>query len=260
MDKKRGILVVSFGTSYPETRTVTIEAIEHAVKKAHPSLPVYSAWTSKMIIKKIFLTTGEKIMDVTEALTHMAKDGITDVYIQPTHVMNGIENDQMKEDALKLKDRFQNISFGSPLISSTEDMQKIVKIMAGSFSALSKNEALIFMGHGSKHHTNTIYAALDYMFKENGYPNIYMGTVEAYPELDNILKLLKKRKVTRIHLSPFMIVAGDHASNDMAGEKNDSWLNICKNAGYEVICHMKGLGEYPEVREMFLEHLNAVLR
>lgn len=259
MVKKKGILVVSFGTSYPDTRRVTIEAIENTIRSAYPDIPVYEAWTSKMIMAKILKTTGEKILNVTEAMERMCHDGITDVYIQPTHVINGIENDLMKADALKYQDSFQSISFGNPLITSTEDMQNIIQILADTFADMTSEEALILMGHGSEHYSNTVYAALDYMFKEAGYPNIHMGTVEAYPELENVFRILKGNHVKRIHLAPFMIVAGDHATNDMAGNAEDSWMNLCKNAGYEVTCHIKGLGEYPAVREMFLKHLQSVL-
>lgn len=259
MTRKKGILVVSFGTSYPDTRQVTIEAIKDTICSAYPDLPVYEAWTSKMIIAKILKTTGEKILNVTEALERMIRDGITDVYIQPTHIINGIENDLMKEDALSFQNVFHSISFGNPLITSTEDMRNIVQILADTFSDMTSEEALILMGHGSEHHSNTVYAALDYMFKEAGYSNIYMGTVEAYPELENVFQILKRNHVKKIHLTPFMIVAGDHATNDMAGEEEDSWMNLCKSAGYEVTCHLKGLGEYPAVRKMFLEHLQGVL-
>lgn len=256
---KKGILVVSFGTSHPDTRAVTIDAIENEIRAFCPHLPVYRAWTSKMIIAKLKNTTGETIPTVREALSQMRKDGITDICIQPTHVINGIENDCMKEDASAFSEHFHSISFGAPLISSTEDMREIVRIIGSSFSHLSLSEALVLMGHGSEHYANTVYPALDYMFKEMGYPNIHMGTVEAYPELIHVTELLKKHDVKKVHLAPFMIVAGDHANNDMAGDENSSWKSVFENAGYDVTCHLKGLGEYPEIRNMLIRHLKAVL-
>lgn len=255
--EKKGILVVSFGTSYAHTRALTIEAIENAVRHAYPGMDVYRAWTSKRIVQKILMTTGEKIADVKEAMALMAKDGITHVYIQPTHVINGFENDQMREDALKFQEDFAQIRFGAPLISSTEDMLRMVKIISASFENMGADEALILMGHGSAHHANTVYAALDYMFKEAGHPNIYVGTVEAYPELSHVLPRLKGRGIKRIHLAPLMIVAGDHAVNDMASDEKDSWRIRCEKEGYQVICHLKGLGEYPQVRTLLLKHLKA---
>lgn len=264
MEKKRGILVVSFGTSYESTRKATIGAIENAIRNAHPDIPLYTAWTSKMIMAKLLKTTGEKILNVSEALAQMAQDKITDVYIQTTHVINGIEYDLLKEDALKYRDSFASISFGKPLLSSTEDMKNVIRIIAEEFSEVlsygsSETEALVLMGHGTEHHSNTGYAALDYMFKEMGYPNIHVGTVESYPSLEQIFSLLKNTPAKKIHLAPFMIVAGDHANNDMAGEDEDSWSSRCKAAGYEVICHLKGLGEYPKIHKIFLEHLEEIL-
>lgn len=251
---KAGILVVSFGTCHLETRANTIDAIEARIAKDYPQAYVYRAWTSSIIRKKLSQLTGEKIPSVPEAMETMRRDGITDLLIQPTHVINGIENDRMKEDAVKYEKHFRSVVFGEPLLSSTDDMRHIVRTLGTAF-CLAHNEALVLMGHGSEHPSNAVYAALDYMFKEMGYTHIYIGTVEAYPSLPVILKLLKGRGITHIHLAPFMIVAGDHAANDMAGEEEDSWANACKRAGYEVTCHLKGLGEYPQIQKLFSQHI-----
>lgn len=256
---KKGILVVSFGTSYPDTRSVTIGAIEREINAAYPAVSFYRAWTSRKIIAKLKCMTGENILTVSQALCKMKTDGVTDVYIQPTHVINGIENDQMKEDALAVQKEFHSISFGAPLLSSTEDMKTIVRILTRSFSYLSPAEALVLMGHGSDHYANTVYPALDYMFKEMGHPNFYMGTVEAYPALAHVMEILERNHIRKVHLAPFMIVAGDHANNDMAGDKEDSWKSVFERAGYNVVCHLKGLGEYSEIRQLFLDHLSVIL-
>lgn len=264
MDKKRGILVVSFGTSYEETRKKTIGAIETAVKKTYPHIPVYSAWTSRMITAKLFKNTGEKICSVKEALAQMQKDGISQVFIQTTHVINGIEYESLKKDAAVWKDSFDLVAFGKPLLSSTEDMKELIRIIADEFSEIlnssqASETALVLMGHGTEHHSNTGYAALDYMFKEMGYPNIYIGTVESYPSLMQIIPLLKNSPAKTVHLAPLMIVAGDHASNDMSGSIGDSWASQLTYAGYDVVCHLKGLGEYPDIHRMFLKHLAEIL-
>ncbi len=260
MQEKKGILVVSFGTSHTEPRHRTLTAIEAKLQASYPDLPVYSAWTSKMIIKKLSRTTGEKILTVTEALTLMAQDGITDVSIQPTHVINGIENDQMKEDAQTLLHLFHSMRFGTPLVSCTEDMRILIQTLADTYRhEIKEDEALILMGHGSEHHSNTVYAALDYMCKEMGYPNMYVGTVESYPTLTNVLEFLKERPVKTIHLAPLMIVAGDHAVNDMAGDQEDSWCKICESNGYRAICHLQGLGEIPDIQNLFVQHLERIL-
>lgn len=256
---KKGILAVSFGTSYPDTRAVTIDAIENKIQASYPDIPLYRAWTSKMLIAKLKNTTKERISSVPEALLQMKADGITDVFIQPTHVTGGIENDQMKKDALAVQKDFHSIAFGAPLLSCAEDMRETVQIIGRSFSYLTSSEVLVLMGHGGGHYINTLYPALDYMFKEMGYPNIYIKTMGACTELIHVTSLLKKSNIKRIHLAPFMIVAGKHANRDMAGDKKNSWKSVFENAGYEVTCHMKGLGEYTEIQDLFIKHLNLIL-
>ena len=165
----------------------------------------------------------------------------------------------MKEDALAFREHFTSISFGAPLLNSAEDMKTAVRIIANAFLDLPEEDALILMGHGSEHPSNTVYAAMDDLFKEMGYPNIHMGTVEASPSLDDVFHRLSEHPARALHLAPFMIVAGDHAVNDMAGDEENSWFRQCQNAGYQVTCHLKGLGEYPAIRRLFISHLMAVM-
>ena len=126
------------------------------------------------------------------------------------------------------------------------------------FGGLVKDEALVLMGHGTPHHANTVYAALDYMFKDQGYNNVFVGTVEGYPKLSNVIKLIKERSFKKIHLAPLMFVAGDHALNDMSGEE-DSWKACFETEGYSVECHLKGLGEYEGIRRIILRHLKTAM-
>lgn len=250
----KAILVVSFGTSFPDTRKRTITAIEDDIAAAYPDYRIYRAWTSKMIMKKLLRTENIKIYNVREAMEAMIADGIRDVVVQPTHVINGIENDLMKEDALYYKEQLDSIRFGAPLLTSDEDNDAVVNAVAHEFSDLSPDSMLVLMGHGTTHYANAIYAALDYRFKDMGYGNIFLGTVEAYPSLEPILKAAQNRRPKSIVLAPFMIVAGDHATNDMAGANSDSWRSRFEAAGYTVSCVMKGLGEYPDIRRIFVEH------
>lgn len=254
---KKAILVVSFGTSYEETRKKTIDCIEQEIQAAYPEYQVYRAWTSKMIMKKLKARDGIHIMNVREAMEQMEKDGIEEVIVQPTHVMNGYENDLMTEDAKAYSSHFSRVAIGAPLLTSMEDQTRIIKAVAENLP-VEKDEALILMGHGTEHFANSIYAALDYQFKDMGYPNIFVGTVEGYPELENVKKLLKKAGLKKIALAPFMIVAGDHATNDLAGNEEDSWKSLLEAEGYEVRCILKGLGEYPQVRSLLAEHIAAV--
>ncbi|MDD7370488.1 MAG: sirohydrochlorin cobaltochelatase [Firmicutes bacterium] len=255
--KKKAILVVSFGTSHNDTRKVTIDAIERDLGDAFPDYPVYRAWTSKMIIKKLKTRDQVSVRNVKEAMEQMKADGITDVLVQPTHVINGIENDLMKEDVLSYSEFFSSISFGTPLLTSEEDSNAVIQVLTDAFSWLKPSQALVFMGHGTTHFANSIYAALDYTFKDKGYPNIFLGTVEAYPSMESLKRMVDAYKPEEVFLAPFMIVAGDHAKNDMAGDDPDSWYNKFKEAGYKVTPVLKGLGEYEGIRKIFVEHLKA---
>lgn len=255
---KKAILAVSFGTSHNDTREVTIDAIEKDMQAAFPEYPLYRAWTSKMIINKVNKRDHVHIDTVKEAMEKMRADGITDVLVQPTHVINGIENDIMKEEALSYREDFHSISFGDPLLTSEQDNREVLEAVAEEFSWLKEDEVLVLMGHGTTHYANSIYAALDYTFKDKGHKNIFLGTVEAYPSMESIMKLVRKYAPSKVVLAPFMIVAGDHAKNDMAGDAPESWYSQFKEAGYEVEAVIKGLGEYPGIRKILVNHLKAL--
>ena len=255
---KKAILAVSFGTSHNDTREVTIDAIEKDMQAAFLEYPLYRAWTSKMIINKVNKRDNVHIDTVKEAMERMRADGITDVLVQPTHVINGIENDIMKEEVLSYREDFHSISFGDPLLTSEQDNREVIKAVAEEFSWLKEDEVLVLMGHGTTHYANSIYAALDYTFKDKGHKNIFLGTVEAYPSMESIMKLVKDYAPSKVVLAPFMIVAGDHAKNDMAGDDPESWYSQFKEAGYEVEAVIKGLGEYPGIRKLLVNHLKAL--
>lgn len=257
-ETKKAILAVSFGTSHNDTRKITIDAIEKDMQDAFPAYSLYRAWTSKMIIKKVNSRDGVHIYTVKEAMEQMLQDGITDVLIQPTHVINGIENDLMKEDALAFQEQFHSISFGDPLLTSEQDNLAVIDAITSEFKDLTKDEVLVLMGHGTTHYANAIYAALDYTFKDKGYQNIFLGTVEAYPTMESLLKMVHAYQPKKVVLAPFMIVAGDHAKNDMASNEPDSWYSQFKAEGYNVEPVLKGLGEYPGIRKLFIEHLKAI--
>lgn len=257
-ETKKAILAVSFGTSHNDTKKITIDAIEKDMQDAFPAYSLYRAWTSKMIIKKVNSRDGVHIYTVKEAMEQMLQDGITDVLIQPTHVINGIENDLMKEDALAFQEQFHSISFGDPLLTSEQDNLAVIDAITSEFKDLTKDEVLVLMGHGTTHYANAIYAALDYTFKDKGYQNIFLGTVEAYPTMESLLKMVHAYQPKKVVLAPFMIVAGDHAKNDMASNEPDSWYSQFKAEGYNVEPVLKGLGEYPGIRKLFIEHLKAI--
>lgn len=255
---KRAILLVSFGTSHLDTKEKTLDVLVREMGEAFPDRIVYCAWTSKIILKKIRERDGIHIFNVKEAMEQMALDGVEELVVQPTHFINGIENDQMREEVLDYSDRFGKISFGDPLLTSTEDNEKVIHAAMQPY-ANQKDAAIVWMGHGTPHYANHVYAALDYMMKDLGYVNSYMGTVEAYPSLDQLVEQLKKSGWHKVILVPFMMVAGDHAKNDMAGDEEDSWKSIFESTGYEVVCHLAGLGENPAIRQIFMEHARVAM-
>ena len=258
-ETKKAILVVSFGTSYEETRKVTIDAIEQEIGEAYPDYVIYRAWTSKMILRKLKKRDNIHYDTVTEAFRRMHSDGITDVVVQPTHVINGIENDLMTQEALAFRDDFHSILFGNPLLTTLEDTDYMIDAIHREFPDLADNEVLVLMGHGTTHYSNSIYAALDYTFKDRGFPNIFLGTVESYPSMESLLHMVKEFQPRRVVLAPFMIVAGDHAQNDMAGDNPESWRCQLEAEGLPVTCVLKGLGEYKSVRQLFLNHVRDAI-
>lgn len=257
--KDKGLLVVSFGTSVNETREKNIDAIERQLAEAFPERCLYRAWTSGMIIRKLKKRDGVQIDTVQEAMERMLSDGIRELLAQPTHVINGIENDGMAAEIMAYADRFAHIYMGTPLLTSEEDSRAVVSALMEECRPLAADEALVFMGHGTLHYVNPVYAALDYRFKDMGYPNVFVGTVEAYPSFESLVKLVKAYGAKRVILAPFMVVAGDHAMNDMSGPE-DSWRERFRAEGFEVECVLKGMGEYEGIRRLYAEHAKAALQ
>lgn len=253
-EKKRAILVVSFGTSHPDTCEKTIELIENQIRDNYQECPVYRAWTSGRIRKKIEERDGVHIFSVAEALNYLKDQGIEEVIIQPTHVLNGIENERMEKEIKAAKKQFQKLAVGAPLLTTQEDSEKMVDMMIEQWD-VKENEMLVFMGHGTEHHSNFVYAALNYQFAVKGHKNMVMGTVEGFPTIEDLIEAAKKAKPEKVILTPFMIVAGDHAKNDLAGDKEDSWKNMFEKEGFQTECVLKGLGEYEGARRLLLDHL-----
>ena len=250
---KKGILVVSFGTSHLDTMGKTIEVIEKEMEERFQECNVYRAFTSGMIIRKLKRTEGISVDTVPEALSRMASDGIEEAIIQPTHIINGIENDRMMEDLMEHMSLFKRIRVGKPLLSSVEDYKKAIHAVMAE-TELDDGEMLVLMGHGTDHHANSAYPTLEYTFHALGYSQVLVGTVESFPELKNVMAKLKIAGEKKVALMPFMLVAGDHAKNDMAGEE-DSWKSQLEEEGYEVRVIMKGLGEFRGIRQIFVEHI-----
>ncbi|WKY44124.1 sirohydrochlorin cobaltochelatase [Eubacteriaceae bacterium ES2] len=254
---KKALLVISFGTSYPETRKKTIAATEDTLKKAYPEHDFYRAFTSRMIVSKLKKRDNEVVDLPTEALQKLKDAGYTEVICQTTHIINGHEYDITLKELKAFENDFDVLTLGKPLLTSVDDYKRTIAIVMEALPQLKAGEALLYMGHGSEHHANAVYPCLDYMFKSQGHKNVYMGTVEGFPELDDIMPQLKEKGYKKIYLAPFMLVAGDHAQNDLAGDEEDSWNTLLKEQGFETQVILEGLGEYPGIQALFLEHLNA---
>lgn len=252
------IILVSFGTSFEDSRQATIVAVEKEVQAAYPDAYVTSAYTSTMIRNKLLKRDGTKVFSVEEALADAAEKGYKNVILQPTHMMYGLEYNEMKELAAPYADKFEKVAYGAPLMATNADISRVLKALADA-NPLEKKQALVLMGHGTEYFSNFLYAATDYQAKLEGYPNIFVGTVEAFPACEDVIKLVKAAKYKKVVLSPLMLVAGDHANNDMAGDDDDSWKTQFTKAGFKVDTLIKGLGEYPEVRKVYVEHVAAAL-
>ncbi|HEX3021697.1 MAG TPA: sirohydrochlorin cobaltochelatase [Lachnospiraceae bacterium] len=256
--RRKAILVVSFGTSYPDTRRKTIDSIEEEIGKEFSDYTIFRAFTSGVVIHRIKEHENLHVDTVTEALQRIRDEGIRELVVQPTHVINGIENDTMLAKIESYRHEFDKVSIGNPLLSDAKDYRMLAECMVQD-NHINEGEAVLLMGHGSKHHANLAYPALEYTFIETGYNNIYLATYEGAPTFEEVLEQIKRRNYRRIHLVPLMIVAGKHIKNDMAGEGPNSWRAILEREGYQVECKRKGLGEIEGVRRMFVEHIREAL-
>lgn len=250
---KKAIIVVSFGTSHLDTLTKNISVLYEEVKKKHTEFEVRQAFTSRIIIRTL-AEKGVTIPFVEQALERLVEDKITEVYIQPTHVIPGEEFEKLCKVAERFRNHLDLLKIGQPLLSSTEDMQRVASILSENFR-LKPHEAVVFMGHGTSHYVNTVYPAMDYILKAQEGEHFFVGTVEGYPDLQTVISLLHEKEIHRVIITPLMLVAGDHAVNDMAGDQPGSWKNILKQEGFAVEPVVKGLGEYPAIRQIYLEHL-----
>jgi sirohydrochlorin cobaltochelatase len=254
------ILVVSFGTSYNDSRKKTIGAIEEAIANAYPAYSVRRAFTSQIVIDHISQRDGEKIDNVTEAMNRLVADGVKDVIIQPTHLMNGIEEKEMVSQIKPFENKL-SIKYGKPVLSSDADYTALVTILKDGTKEYDKPDtAIVFMGHGTEDAANADYARLADLFREKGYSNYFIGTVEASPSLDDVIAQVRDAGLEKILLLPLMIVAGDHANNDMAGDEDDSWKSILTAEGFSVQTLIRGLGEYPALQAHIVQHVADALQ
>ena len=255
------ILVVSFGTSYSNSRHVTIGAIEDAIREAYPDYQVRRAFTAQIIIDKLKKEENIEIDNVKQALDRAVANGVKTLVVQPTHLMNGLEYNDLKKELDKYKDKFDKIALGKPLLTSDEDFKQVIAAITNDTKEYLDGEtAICFMGHGTEADSNKVYATLQEKLKAAGYNDYCVGTVEAKPSVDDLIAQVKESgKYKRVILQPLMVVAGDHANNDMAGDGEDSWVSKFKAAGFEVKPVLRGLGQNYDIQKIYLEHLKAAI-
>lgn len=250
---EKAVLVVSFGTSHLDTLEKTIVPIEGDIAAALPDRTLRRAFTSGMILKKL-QGEGTHIDDVPAALERLAAEGYTDVLVQPTHIMNGDEYDKMMALATPFEGRFEKLAFGRPLLTETGDYLDAVQALLHDLPEREEGKAILYMGHGTEHFANSCYALLEYVFRDLGRKDVVIGTVEGYPGFGEAVRRIKELGASRVELRPLMIVAGDHAKNDLAGEEEDSWKSLLEQEGYAVNCVLQGLGEFPSIQALFVKH------
>ncbi|MCL2894617.1 sirohydrochlorin cobaltochelatase [Brenneria tiliae] len=256
---KKALLIISFGTSYPQTRQKNIDACERHLATAYPERELFRAFTSEMIIRKLRERDGLRVDNPAQALNRLAQAGYQDVAVQSLHVINGDEYEKVATEARAFAPRFQRLALGAPLLSGFDDYRQVLTALRGQMPPLAADERVVFMGHGASHHAFSAYACLDHLMASQQFPAL-VGAVESYPEIDHIILRLRQQGVRKVHLMPLMLVAGDHAVNDMASDEEDSWKSRLEAAGIAAQCWLQGLGENPLIREMFARHLDAALR
>ncbi|WP_425060027.1 Sirohydrochlorin cobaltochelatase [Sporomusa carbonis] len=265
--KNKAILVVSFGTTYPDALKSAVESTENKIRAAFPDYEVRRAFTSRMVIKKLAERDGAIIDTEQQALERLREECYREVYIQPLHVVAGEEYDKVKRLVVHYlhSKLFDRIALGRPLLyyagqeGKPDDYLLAIKALMTQLPELGKQEAVVFMGHGGLHPANAAYAALQLKLEEAGLRNVFVYTVEGFPALGPVIEKLKQMAVTKVALMPFMLVAGDHANNDMAGDEDDSAKSQLVKAGFEVDVHVRGLGEIPAIQDIYIQHLREAI-
>lgn len=254
------LLVVSFGTSFNDNRVASIGAVENALEEAFTDWSVRRGFTSQIIIDHVKDRDGVAIDNVTEALDRAVENGVKNLVVQPTHLMNGLEYDELMQTLAEYADVFENVAVGQPLLMSDDDFAVVEKAITDWTAEYANEEtAMVFMGHGTEHEANAVYGTLQDKLTADGFDNYFIGTVEGTPSLDDVMALVEAGDYKKVVLSPLMIVAGDHANNDMAGDEDGAWKKTFEDAGYEVETLIRGLGENEAIQDLIVAHAKVAV-
>ena len=256
------ILVTSFGTSFADSRHITIGAIEDDIREAFPDYDVRRAFTAQIIIDHIEKDTGRHIDNFEEAMDKLVAEGVDTVIVQPTHLMDGFEYTDIKDSIEKnYKDKIAKIALGEPLLVNEADQKAVAEAIKAAMTKYEDDDtAICLMGHGTEAESNAIYATMQKVFDDLGYKNYFVATVEASPTFDDVAKAAKDAGYKKAVLRPMMVVAGDHANNDMADDSDpESFAAIMKEAGFEVKSVIEGLGQLVDVDEIYVAHVQTAI-
>jgi len=276
------LLVVSFGTSYNDSRVADIKGIEDALQAAYPDWSVRRAFTSQIIINHVQARDEEKIDNIQQALERAVSSGVKNLVIQPTHLMHGAEYDELTEAVEEYRDQFASVKVAEPLLggvgadasATNEDKQAVAEAVtaeavaeAGYDSVDAAKEdgtAFVFLGHGTSHTAKVSYSQMQTQMADLGYENVFIGTVEGEPEetaCEAVLEAVADAGYKKVVLRPFMVVAGDHANNDMAGDDDDSWKSMFEASGKfdSIEVQISGLGRIPAVQDIYAAHTAAAM-
>ena len=276
------LLVVSFGTSFNASRAADIKGIEDALQAAYPDWSVRRAFTAQIIINHVQARDGEKIDNMQQAMDRAVANGVKNLVVQPTHLMHGAEYDEMMEMIDSYRDKFESVAVAEPLLGEVgadatvinSDKEAVAKAITAAAvkdagfdsldAAAAEKTAFVFMGHGTSHTAKISYSQMQTTMQTLGYDNVFIGTVEGEPEetaCENVIEAVKAAGYTKVVLRPLMVVAGDHANNDMASADDDSWLSQFKASGAfeEVDTQISGLGEISDIQQLYIAHTKAAI-
>ena len=276
------LLVVSFGTSFNDSRAEDIGGIEKALQTAYPDWSVRRAFTAQIIINHVQARDDEKIDNMDQALERAVNNGVKNLIIQPTHLMHGAEYDELKEAVDNYKDKFESVTIAEPLLGEVGDDATVINddkkavaeaitaqaVESSSYDSLDAAEAdgtaFVFMGHGTSHTAKISYSQMQTQMNELGYKNVFIGTVEGEPEetsCENVIEAVKAAGYKKVVLRPLMVVAGDHANNDMAGDDDDSWKSQFEASGAfdEIDTQIEGLGRIDAIEQLYVQHTQAAM-
>jgi len=254
---KKGILIVSFGTSYEKTRRECIESIENRIDDSFKEYEIRRAFTSNMIIKKMKKEYGVHINTPLNALEEMCNEGFEKIIVQPLHVIPGFEYDKVKKAISIIKHKSKaEIVLGTPLLNEIDDYRNLYKAIECKLPKKEENKGVLLMGHGTEHFANACYSLFQRIIEEKR-DDVLIVNVEGYPEMDDVLESIQK-KYNEMTLRPLMIVAGDHAQNDMAGDE-DSFKTILEDNGIKANCIVEGLGQNEKIQELFVNKIVSLI-